>query len=207
MSTRASTATASTTSSTAAPATTRSTAPAASTRPAIPGRRRSPRAAAAGHVTDAGGTDTLANVEIVDDSASGKTLLVGNGGYASIQAAIDAASDGDTIVVASGTWTGDLNVNKDVTIQGVNNHGIAGTAARGAETVIDGQIVVTAAGATVDGVKLVGAAPGPLGSTAVQVEANDFSLVNSVVNGSGVNALITYTVTGVDIGHNLLPGL
>ena len=34
------------------------------------------------HVTDAGGTDTLFGVEIVDDSAAGKTLLVGLGGYA-----------------------------------------------------------------------------------------------------------------------------
>ncbi|HEX8420419.1 MAG TPA: hypothetical protein VF638_10450, partial [Sphingomonas sp.] len=45
-------------------------------------------------VTDADGVDTLANVEVVDDSATGRTLLVGNGGYATIQAAIDAAASG-----------------------------------------------------------------------------------------------------------------
>ena len=43
------------------------------------------------------GTDTLSNIEIVDDAASGKILLVGNGGYATIQAAFDAAAAGDTI--------------------------------------------------------------------------------------------------------------
>ena len=59
--------------------------------------------------------------------------LVGHGGYATIQEAIDASNDGDTILVASGTWTENLNVNKDVTIQGVNNHGVDGNAARGAE--------------------------------------------------------------------------
>ena len=52
-----------------------------------------------------GGTDTLTNIEQVNDSATGKILLVGNGGYASIEAAINAAASGDTIRVASGTWT------------------------------------------------------------------------------------------------------
>ncbi len=55
--------------------------------------------------TASDGTDTLETVEIVNDGAAGVTRLVGNGGYASIQAAIDASSDGDIIVVASGTWT------------------------------------------------------------------------------------------------------
>ena len=156
-------------------------------------------------VTDAGGTDTLSNVEIVDDSAAGKTLLVGNGGYATIQAAIDAAADGDTILVASGTYAENLNVNKDVTILGPN-HGIAGTAARGAEAVIDGQIVINAAGATIDGFKLVGAAAGPIGTTAVDVKANDFTLSNSILDGSGEFAVFVGLVTGLDIGRNLLRG-
>ncbi|HEU0099131.1 MAG TPA: pre-peptidase C-terminal domain-containing protein [Allosphingosinicella sp.] len=156
-------------------------------------------------VTDAGGTDTLSNVEIVDDSASGKTLLVGNGGYASIQAAIDAAADGDTILVKSGSYAENLNVNKDVTILGPN-HGIAGTAARGAEAVIDGQIVINAAGATLDGFKLVGAAAGPIGTTAVDVRANDFTLANSILDGSGEFAVFIGLVTGVDIGRNLIRG-
>ncbi|HEX9963479.1 MAG TPA: pre-peptidase C-terminal domain-containing protein, partial [Allosphingosinicella sp.] len=156
-------------------------------------------------VTDAGGTDTLSNVEIVDDSASGKTLLVGNGGYASIQAAIDDAADGDTILVKSGTYAENLDVHKDVTILGPN-HGVAGTAVRGAEAVIDGQIVINAAGATLDGFKLVGAAAGPIGTTAVDVKANDFILSNSVLDGSGDFAVFVGLVTGVDIGRNLIRG-
>ena len=124
--------------------------------------------------TGTDGTDTLANVEIVNDSNSGVIRLVGHGGYASIQAAIDASSDGDTIVVASGTWTENLDVNKDVTIQGVNNHGVDGTAVRGAETIINGQIVINAAGVTIDGVKLVGDAAGSLGDTAVEVRRQQF---------------------------------
>ena len=52
------------------------------------------------------GTDTLSNIEIVDDAASGKILLVGNGGYATIQAAFDAAAAGDTIQIAPGDYSG-----------------------------------------------------------------------------------------------------
>jgi hypothetical protein len=85
-----------------------------------------------------------------------------------------------------------------------NNHGIDGTAARGAETVIDGQIVINAAGATIDGVKLIGDAPGSLGNTAVEVKADNFTLVNSILAGTGDTAIIVGLVTGLDIGHNLI---
>ncbi|WP_321341261.1 DUF5801 repeats-in-toxin domain-containing protein [Breoghania sp.] len=64
------------------------------------------------------GTDTLSNIEIVDGAESGQFLLVGNGGYATIQAAINAASDGDTILIAPGTWNENVTVDKAVTLVG-----------------------------------------------------------------------------------------
>ncbi len=45
------------------------------------------------------GTDTLSGIEKIDGAGSANILLVGNGGYATIQAAIDAANPGDTILV------------------------------------------------------------------------------------------------------------
>ena len=58
------------------------------------------------------GTDTLSGVEKIDGAGTHNILLVGNGGYASIQAAVDAAVDGDIIEVAAGTWTGDVAIHR-----------------------------------------------------------------------------------------------
>ena len=73
-------------------------------------------------VSNFGGTDTLVNVEQVDDAAQAgaKVLLVGAGGYATINAAIAAANAGDTILIAPGTYNENVIVNKDgLTLQGV----------------------------------------------------------------------------------------
>src|SRR5262249_5019789 len=86
------------------------------------------------------GTDTLSGIELVTGAdpagaATGRFLLVDeHGSFTSIQAAVDAAQDGDTIVVAAGTYNESVNVTKAVTIVGANG-GLAGDdAARGAGT-------------------------------------------------------------------------
>ena len=69
---------------------------------------------AAGHWTvHAGteGTETLSNIEVIDGGGAGgaRILLVGGGGYATIQAAVDAAHDGDTILISAGTSCGECH--------------------------------------------------------------------------------------------------
>ncbi len=75
-------------------------------------------------VSNFGGTDTLTNIEQVDDIGAGsKILLVGAGGYATINAAIAAANAGDTILIAPGTYNENVVVDKGVTLQGVGPAG------------------------------------------------------------------------------------
>ena len=63
------------------------------------------------------GTDLLTGVEKVNDGAGHHFLLVGNGGYATIQEAVDAAASGDTILVGAGTFAG-ANIGKELTLIG-----------------------------------------------------------------------------------------
>ncbi|MES2474002.1 MAG: hypothetical protein V4601_14305, partial [Pseudomonadota bacterium] len=65
------------------------------------------------------GIDTLNNIDVIDDVGGGsKILLVGAGGYATIQDAIDAAAAGDTILIAPGVYNENVNVNKSVNLVG-----------------------------------------------------------------------------------------
>jgi Ca2+-binding RTX toxin-like protein len=76
------------------------------------------------------GTDTLSGVETLtfsdmSMSLSGSVLLYDGSHtwsvpYSTIQAAIDAASNGYTVWASAGTYNENLNVNKDITIQGPN---------------------------------------------------------------------------------------
>jgi Ca2+-binding RTX toxin-like protein len=98
------------------------------------------------------GTDNLVGMEIVDDATGGRYLLVGNGAYGSIQAALTDALDGDTIVLAAGTYNENLTITKDVTIVGPNAGKLL-VDTRGAEASITGLMTIVADGVTFDGVK------------------------------------------------------
>jgi len=58
-------------------------------------------------------------LEILPVKAEPRTIIVPDD-YPTIQAAVDAASDGDTIIVKAGTYIENVNVNKSLTIESEN---------------------------------------------------------------------------------------
>jgi serralysin len=130
------------------------------------------------------GTDSLFGVEIIDSGASSNVLLVGSGGFTTIQAAVDAASNGDVILIAPGTYAELVTVNKDVTIVGPNG-GTPGTGARGAEAIVDGGFYMHAAGATLDGLTILGGGSFAGNSAGIYVDVDNVTLTNLIVQGDG----------------------
>jgi len=129
------------------------------------------------------GTDTLTNVEVVDGAGAGRFLLVGNGGYATIQAAIDAAVSGDTILIAEGVYTEDLTItDKAIALVGVG------------DVDLNGNIAVSDDMAAADVLRIANIDINATG------EANGISVLSSSADIPGVNGgtiiLDGVTVTG-----------
>ncbi|MBU2527637.1 MAG: type I secretion C-terminal target domain-containing protein, partial [Bacteroidetes bacterium] len=133
------------------------------------------------------GTDTLTNVEFVDGAGAGRFLLVGNGGFATIQAAVDAANAGDTILIAEGSYAENVTVSTaNLTIIGANAN-IAGDAIRGAESALTGMLRFAPGsdGSSVDGLQILQGGSA-LGSTAgVYVNADNISVSNMLIERTG----------------------
>ncbi|HKA74862.1 MAG TPA: hypothetical protein VKE26_23865, partial [Xanthobacteraceae bacterium] len=137
------------------------------------------------------GTDTLSDVETVVGGAPDPILLVGNGGFATLQEAIDAAQDGDTIMVAPGTYGDFVDVTKAVTILAAENFGQPANAHTGDESILSGGVRISHAAVTIDGFTIAGTfdSQGFNGTdldNGVLVTANNFTLQNSILDGDGL---------------------
>ena len=147
-------------------------------------------------------------------ASSGNGLSQG-AAFKTIQEAVSAAAaSGDTINVAAGTYNQALDINKSVTILGAN-HGIDGTGARGAETIIVSSaslaITLRADNVTIDGVTVIGNGDfGRLGN-ADPAPVTGAVITNNIVTvtdplGWGVYFYNDGTPTVATISHNLISG-
>ncbi|MGR3424692.1 MAG: tandem-95 repeat protein [Sagittula sp.] len=166
-------------------------------------------------LTDNNGTDvsgssviSMAGTASDVDAEGGDTWYVYDG--MSIQAIIDLASAGDTIVVNAGTYEENLTLGKQLTLVGPQA-GVGGTdGARGAEAVIAGSVSFNGGsdGSTLDGFRVEDGAL--TGSSLVYVGVDGITVTNSVLDGdyptdSGTRGILTAgTADDLTVSDNLI---
>ena len=142
--------------------------------------------------------------------------IQGGSSYCSIQAAIDAASSGDVILVSSGTHTisSSLSIQKDISLRGAF-HGEPGTeSSRGAESIlldtrpattnsgvfnVGNGYTVTIDGFTIEGSRLMGTQAAGVTLTL----ANNRMLLQAMPN-AGQTTMIFATVESVSLTNNFV---
>ncbi|CDZ48038.1 DUF5801 repeats-in-toxin domain-containing protein [Neorhizobium galegae] len=141
----------------------------------------------------------------------GTNHLIGT--FDSLKDAVAASANGQTIRMAAGSFNeGTVVIDKDITIEGPNK-ALAGDASRGAEASINGRLVILADGVTVTGVSIAeGASGGAYDAAGIHVQADNFTLTNSVVSRieptGAFRGLVTATgsVTGLVVDDNVFKG-
>jgi hemolysin type calcium-binding protein/parallel beta helix pectate lyase-like protein len=113
--------------------------------------------------------------------------------FATIQAAVTASADGDTIVVCPGTYPEQVNVNKQVTIRGAQAGVDARTPRAGAESILQGEFALLANNITIDGFTVT------LGAS-----AHDAGIYfpNNQSGQKVINNIITGNTTGIELAND-----
>lgn len=136
-------------------------------------------------------------VTVFAGTVSAATLTVDDsgGGYPSIQAAINAASTGDTILVYSGIYTEQVAVNKQLILLGMDNGGGKPIVSAGGT---GSAITLSADGITLDGFV---ATNGTIGINIVSINNNIKN--NYAIYNNGINATVNGVPGGDGVGINL----
>ncbi|MBU1304701.1 MAG: hypothetical protein KKF33_04170, partial [Alphaproteobacteria bacterium] len=167
----------------------------------------------------ADGTDTVSGVEIIQGT-SGSILLVGNGGFASLAAAVAYAHAGDTIVLGDGAiGSGDVIIGAGLAGlkiigagHGANASGIDPATVAG--STYTGRIIVQADNVVIDGLRIAqGGNGGPHDAAGIVVSGSNVSIANSVFYRSGgltdgYRAIVTDigTGTGLSVTNSAFTG-
>ncbi len=156
-------------------------------------------------------TTAPAGPVFIDANTNG-VLDPGEQTFATIQAAVNAASSGQTIIAGAGTYTENVTISKSVILKGPNADIDPNTGVRAAETVIDGGTGFTvkpeATNITINGFTVLAADTGEaiynVGGDAPDVSG--LTISNNIITG-GVRA-ITLESNGdnISIIHNRLQG-
>lgn len=120
---------------------------------------------------------------------------------ATIQEGVDAASSGNTVCVEPGTYGGDVTVDKDVTLRGTTDPSGSNPA------VLDGQLAVEEAGATVTHLKIAPATTfdidaGGIDPFGIRITASDVLVERNVVSditGDATGGNSSGTVHGIQV--------
>ncbi len=125
-------------------------------------------------------TQVIGGSDAASATGSGNTFKVT--APATIQDAIDSAHAGDTIDVASGTYTENVNVNNAITLDGPNANVDPNTQTRSAEATIDGQITVSSDGVAINGFTITN----PSGKEGVYAaDHSDIAITDNIVSDIG----------------------
>ncbi len=165
--------------------------------------------------TESDGTEyTEVNSEIIQAISS----VLTSGNYYSIQDAVNAASDGDTINVAAGTYSETLQINKPLTLLGAKaNVDARNTSTRGSgESVIlststDGSIQIGSAGpvagtVTINGFTIGNSTTSPYKAIHVMQQTNDVVVENNIIEPSTYDGINLYSAVQGTIDQNLVLG-
>ena len=102
--------------------------------------------------------------------------IISVGSFTSIQAAVDAANPGDTLVIGAGTYVGNVTINKPLTLIAAND-GLAGNdPSRGAESIIQGSFILGSDDITIHGFEFSNPSAAIRGGTSGNVNYNNITI-------------------------------